>query len=158
MSSNTMIYAMLILIVALNMCKSNQENDSSTTLLYIILIGGIIFTLSNNNNNLINNTGNVMENLQTGDNTNNENIVNENVNNEDVNNEDIHNEYNVDTNANVNNEELQDEKITLTADDLLPANSKPRSSNTQKDLPIVAIVKSSWLIFKSEIGVIGKFN
>ena len=47
MSPNTMIYAMLILVVALNMCKNNQDNDSSTTLLYIILIGGIIFTLNN---------------------------------------------------------------------------------------------------------------
>lgn len=120
MLPNTMIYAMLILIVALNMCKNNQENDSSTTLLYIILIGGIIFTLSNNNNNLINNTGNVMENLQTGDNTNSEEVVNEYINDNDVN-----NEQNAVPNVNVNNVELQDEKITLTADDLLPANSEP---------------------------------
>ena len=117
MTSNTMIYGMLILIVALNMCKSNQENDSSTTLLYIILIGGIIFTLSNNNNNnnLINNTGNVVENLQTDDNTTDQNVVQL---------EDVNEQPEVISDVN-NVEPHQDEKITLTADDLLPANNEP---------------------------------
>ena len=125
MSPNTMIYAMLILVVSLNMCKNNQDNDSSTTLLYIILIGGIIFTLNNNNsnNNLINNSGQVVENLETNDNDDNtdntddaDNTTNSNINVNTISDNKFEN------GALGESIELGDDKITLTADDLLPAN------------------------------------
>ena len=121
MLPNTMIYAMLILIVALNMCKNNQNGDSSTTLLYVILIGGIIFTL-NNNNNLINNTGNVETFDDSSSNEPYEQNVNININeneSESVNGNENENEnvgeYN---NTNTSNE-------LLKVDDLLPGNSDP---------------------------------